>query len=142
MKTLLNNQSTLFMKWLCLMDPKSLSEFCHIQKFDWYSTSRLETYCSFKGWCKKNYTTIVKMNIAVLRGYDCIYHCLVKLITDFLMYQAAIQTIFIGLASFALHFDKLYEQNWGFCKNWFCTKIDVNLDSDVLLRPIVAQRKA
>ena len=51
------------------------------------------------------------MNRAALRGYDCIFYCLVKLITDFLMFQAAIQTIFIGLASSALHFDKLFEQN-------------------------------
>ena len=49
-----------------------------------------------KGWCKKNDTTIVKINIAAFSDYNCILYWLVKLITEFLSFQKAIQTIFIG----------------------------------------------
>ena len=123
-------------------DQKSLFEFCHIQKFDWYSTSRLETYCSFKGWCKKNYTTIVKMNIAAFRGYNCILYWLVKLITEISTFQKAILTIFVVSGNAALQFDKIFWQIGGCCKNQFCSKIDVNLDSDIQQKPTLTHQIA
>ena len=78
---------------------------------------------------KKNVTTIVKMNIAAVRG---ILYWLVKLITVFLTFQKAIQTFFIGVANSTFHFDKFLKQNCRFCKNQCCTEIDVDLNSDVL----------
>ena len=61
-----------------------------------------------KGWCKKNVTTIANMNIAVFGGYKCILYWLIKLSTDFLRFQKAIQTIFIGFPYSTLHFDEYF----------------------------------
>ena len=84
----------------------------------------------------------IEINITALRGYKCIFCWLVKLITEFLAFQKAIQTIFISFENSTLHFDKLFWQNWEFWKNSFCTKIDVNLNSDVLQKPTIAHQKA
>ena len=51
---------------------------------------------------QKNVTTSVKMNIAAFRGYNCTLYGIVKLITEFLAFQKAIQTIFIGFAKSTL----------------------------------------
>ena len=49
---------------------------------------------------------MVKMSMAVFRGYNCVLYALVKLITGFLMFKKAIQTIFIGFTNYKLHFDE------------------------------------
>ena len=71
-------QMGLYLSWGCIVS---------ISVFDWVC---------IKGWCKKNDTTIVKINIAAFSDYNCILYWLVKLITEFLSFQKAIQTIFIG----------------------------------------------
>ena len=73
----------------------------------------------FKGWCKKNVTTIVKLSIAAFRGCNCILYWLVKLITVFLTFQKAIQTIFIGFANSDDFFYKIED----FAKNNFALKL-------------------
>ena len=95
-----------------------------------------------KGWCKINVTTHMKMNIVAFRGYICTLYWPVRLIIEFLTFQEAFQTIFMGFAKSTLHFDEFFWQNWDFCKNSFCTKIDVNLDSEVLQKPTLAHQKA
>ena len=75
-------------------------------------------------------------------GYVCTLYWLVRLIIEFLTFQEAIQAIFIGFANSTLHFDKFIWKNWDFCKKLFCTKIDANLDSEVLQKPKIAHQKA
>ena len=82
------------------------------------------------------------MNIAAYRGYICMLNWLKKFITKFLMFQKDIQTISTGFAYSTFHFDEVLWQNWGFCKNQFYTKIDVNLDSDFSQKPTIAHKKA
>ena len=86
---------------------------------------------------QKNVTTIVEVNIAAYRGYICMLNWLKKFITKFLMFQKDIQTISIGFEYSTFHFDEVLWQNWG-----FCTKIDVNLDSDFSQKPTIAHEKA
>ena len=57
---------------------------------------------------QKKFTTIVKMSIAAFRGYNGRLYGLVKLITLFLTFQKAIQTIFIGFANSTVHFDEFF----------------------------------
>lgn len=82
-----------------------------------------------KGWCKKKFQTFIKIFITAFKGYKWILCWLVKSITEFLAFQKAIQTIFISFENSTLHFDKLFWQNWEFCKKWFCTKFEEILDS-------------
>ena len=76
-----------------------------------------------KGWCKKNVTTIAKMNIAAFRGYECILYWLIKLSSEFLRFQKATQTIFIGFAYSTLHFDEYF-----LTKLWIFQKLILHLD--------------
>ena len=69
---------------------------------------RLKKLFHSKGWCKKNVTTIMKMSIVLFSGYICTLYWLVRFIIEFLTFQEAIQTIFIGFAICTLHFDEFF----------------------------------
>ena len=66
-----------------------------------------------KGCCKKNYTTILQINLDATRGLIFV-HCWSQwLTTMFLTFQETIQTIFIGLIDFIA---QVHKRNWTILK--------------------------